>query len=262
MSTDHGSCSRCDSLMIRDGDVMRHGPHQGCDAVAPIGNKVAAPEPVEVVSRDDIRDQAGVAEHPAVVRQMKAEAPTCPRCDGPMNVGVGQLSATSTAVKYWCYCGERTTGRRWYDVAFTALNPNLCPSCEQQPRTAPGQSCTSCKQPGGNTVAGNTNTERNTMTAPAQSGEVTGIPSAVHYMTQVAATHTQHGGNEQLITAAANMNIGDGDTALIQQAQEASRNAAELWTHAATTIDGHNAGVRQGYASAPDAADKHAQVTE
>lgn len=97
---------------------------------------------------------------------------------------------------------------------------------------------------------------------PETSGEVTGIPSAVHYMTQVAATHTAHGGNEQLITAMVGMRIGDGDTALVQQAQEKSRNAADLWTTAATTIDRHNAGVREGYGSAPDAADKHAQMAE
>ncbi|WP_433730945.1 hypothetical protein ACQP2Y_21410 [Actinoplanes sp. CA-051413] len=95
-----------------------------------------------------------------------------------------------------------------------------------------------------------------------QSGEVTGIPSAVHYMNQVAATHSQHGGNEQILTAMNTMKIGPGDISLVQQAQEASRNAAELWTTAGDTIERHNAGVREGYGSAPDAADKQAQMAE
>lgn len=97
---------------------------------------------------------------------------------------------------------------------------------------------------------------------PEHSGEVTGIPSAVHYLQQMAAAHRQHADNEAMIATLAGFHVGATDLALVQQAIAASNNAADLYADAATTIDDGNAAVRQGYASAPDAADKHAQMAE
>ena len=263
---EHAFCARCNGLMYRDGDVFRHGPNQGCDAVAPVGNKVPPP-----------------ASKPAP--QPRQDASVCPKCGRPAKLWnkPGELG--------WCRdCSEKefatgpiqpgsllvdpTAGPGLFGVhyepgpqydgtpyAAEALQQALAQNYQDAVTSRPAW-----VEPGPDHTRGprdnETRTEGDNMTASTQSGEVTGIPSAVHYMTQVAATHTQHGGNEQLLTAMQAMNIGAGDVSLVQQAQEASQNAAELWTTAATTIEQHNAGVREGYGSAPDAADKHAQMAE
>ncbi len=96
-----------------------------------------------------------------------------------------------------------------------------------------------------------------------QSGEVTGIPSAIGYLEKVAAAHQAHGSEAELLTAAmANMKIGDGDIGLVRAAAQQSLAAAELHTTAAESIRRNNAAVREAYASAPEAADKHAQLAE
>lgn len=101
-----------------------------------------------------------------------------------------------------------------------------------------------------------------TATAQQQSGEVTGIPSAINYLEQMAGVHQRHAGNEALTSRLAAFRVGPTDLALVQAAMTASQDAAELYRVAAAAIEKSNAAVRQGYASAPDAADKHAQLAE
>lgn len=91
------------------------------------------------------------------------------------------------------------------------------------------------------------------------SGEVTGIPSAIGYLEQVAQTHTAHAEEGQVLVARlGDMNVGTGDISQVLAAVERSQEAAELHKAAAESIRKSNAGVREGYASSPDAADKHA----
>jgi hypothetical protein len=122
--------------------------------------------------------------------------------------------------------------------------------------------CNTCSQPGPTQPA--TNNEGDDMTAPAnqRSGEVTGIPSAVHYLNQMAAAHQQHADNEAMVASLAGFSVGADDLALVQAALAASQGAADLYRDAAKTINDGNAAVRQGYASAPSAADKRAQMAE
>lgn len=95
-----------------------------------------------------------------------------------------------------------------------------------------------------------------------QSGEVTGIPSAIHYLREVAAVHLAHADNEAMIARLAGMRVGPGDLDLVRAAMTESQEAAEMFTTAADTLEKSNAAVREAYASAPDAADKSAQLAE
>jgi hypothetical protein len=97
-------------------------------------------------------------------------------------------------------------------------------------------------------------------TMPEQSGEVTGIPSAITYERAMAGVHRRHADNETLVTSMANMEVGEGDLGLVRNAMADSAAAAAAFDLAADELEKTNAGVREGYASAPDAADKQHQV--
>lgn len=174
-------------------------------------------------------------------------------------------------------CGARladTNGGYQHPDGSTCTKSHLAPKPQQTPAT-PGQ--TGASPPAG---VAQTRSERGssqpvrdpdqktegepmaTTTAVQQSGEVTGIPSAINYLTQMANVHQQHADNEALAARLAGFRIGDTDLALVQAAMTASRDAAELYRAAADALEKSNAAVREAYASAPDAADKHAQVTE
>jgi hypothetical protein len=106
-------------------------------------------------------------------------------------------------------------------------------------------------------------TEGDDMTAVQQSGEVTGIPSAIHYLEQMARTHTAHADEGHVLVARlGDMNVGTGDISQVLAAVEKSQNAAELHTAAADSIRRNNAAVREGFASSPEAADKHAHQAD
>jgi hypothetical protein len=106
-----------------------------------------------------------------------------------------------------------------------------------------------------------TASEENNM-PETQSGEVTGIPSAVHYLQQMAVAHARHADNEALVASLTRMKVGPGDVAAVQRAIAASAGAAELFTDAAASLDKNNAGVREAYGSNTDAADKQHQMAE
>ena len=96
-----------------------------------------------------------------------------------------------------------------------------------------------------------------------QSGEVTGIPSAISYLKKVAEAHQAYGAEGEILAAAMRgMKIGSGDISLVQDAAQKSLAAAELHQAAATSIQKNNAAVREGYAAAPEAADKRHQMAE
>jgi len=100
------------------------------------------------------------------------------------------------------------------------------------------------------------------MTA-AMSGEVTGIPSAIHYMRQVAAIHRTHAASaEQAGHAMQKMTVTGSDENNLATAKEASEKAAAAWETAADAIELHNQGVREAYGAAPGAAEKQYQTAE
>lgn len=108
-------------------------------------------------------------------------------------------------------------------------------------------------------------TEGDTMIAPAPtraSGEVTGIRSAVHYLTEMAKAHAQHADNEALVASLDRMKVGAGDIAKVQAAMDASAQAAELYATAGDMLARNNAAVAEAYGSHGDAADKQAQMAE
>jgi hypothetical protein len=107
--------------------------------------------------------------------------------------------------------------------------------------------------------------KENSMTAtiePQQSGEVTGTRSAAAYARAVADAHERHSGNEGYLSSLARMEVGDGDLGLVRDAMQTSKLAAAKWTAAADSIDANNAGLREHYANAPDAANKAANINE
>jgi hypothetical protein len=154
-----------------------------------------------------------------------------------------------------CVCGSRDRVRN-----------GLCPRCDERDY-ASRQRRREGSEDAGSTSRDGQPTEEPTegddmTTSTKQSGEVTGIPSAIHYLNVMAAAHAEHAGNEALVARLADMKVGPGDLSKVQAAMAASRNAATLFTDAATSIDKNNAGVRDAFASAPDAADKQHQVAE
>jgi hypothetical protein len=310
----HGLCGSCHKPMVRDGDVMRHGAGQGCNAVAPITNLVAAPsstpQPAGAYTTPQPTDApkpgqcGGCGSKLGHVRIGADRLPFCFLCD---NQRPEQTPTSQTCSR----CGETgyivhvrpplDGGKQAAEVRFLLhdmTGTTACPTDEQlhtaegrRPQDRPGpnkdlqwrlsadyqrrpgesvegwQHRASQGPPATTTPAPNAGvrterTEGAPMTSAQQTGEVTGIPSAINYMAAVAATHTQHADSQQILTAMNGMNIGVGDISKVQAAQAASANAAELWTRAATTVQEHNAGVREGFASAPDAADKKAQQGE
>jgi hypothetical protein len=103
-----------------------------------------------------------------------------------------------------------------------------------------------------------------TMPQPAtQSGEVTGIRSAIAYEKAMAAAHQEHAASGEVLAAAlVNMKVGAGDISLVQQAAAASQNAADLFAAAADALVKNNQAVQEAYASHADAADKKFQTAE
>jgi hypothetical protein len=99
-------------------------------------------------------------------------------------------------------------------------------------------------------------------TSTQQSGEVTGIRSAIHYLTAMATAHAQHADNEALVAALSRMRVGPGDIARVQAAMDASAQAAELYAGAADLLARNNAAVAEAYGSHTEAADKQAQMAE
>lgn len=108
----------------------------------------------------------------------------------------------------------------------------------------------------------NGTTEGETMTATTQSGEVTGVRSAITYATAMAEAHQAHAGNEGYLTSLANMEVGPEDVSAAQAAMEASQNAAALWAAHAKGLADHNSAVAEAYATSPSAANKQAQINE
>ena len=92
--------------------------------------------------------------------------------------------------------------------------------------------------------------------------EVTGLASAVHYTKGVAAAHESHGSGEAFVGSLRSFEVGDPDIALVQEAQEASRNAAAKWQAAADALHNHNASVREAYQAAPEAGNKQFATSE
>jgi hypothetical protein len=96
-----------------------------------------------------------------------------------------------------------------------------------------------------------------------QTGEVTGIPSAIHYLRTMAASHEAHAAQQEaLVARMADMKVGAADLGMVQSAAAASLGAAQLFTEAADSIQKNNQAVREAYGSAPEAADKRAQLAE
>lgn len=96
----------------------------------------------------------------------------------------------------------------------------------------------------------------------AGTSEVTGLASAVQYTKGVAAAHASHGAGEAFVSSLRAFKVGEGDVALVQQAQEASRNAAAMWQAAADALINHNSGVREAYQAAPEAGDRQFVTSE
>lgn len=99
-------------------------------------------------------------------------------------------------------------------------------------------------------------------TNPSGVTEVTGIASAVAYAKGVAAAHAAHGDGEGYVGSLANFEVGSSDIDKVRAAQEASRNAAALWQAAADALHTHNMGVREAYASSPEAGNKQFATSE
>lgn len=118
-------------------------------------------------------------------------------------------------------------------------------------------------QPG---AAAGTSDEGATMntdtTNPSGVTEVTGMASAVAYAKGVSAAHAAHGDGESYVGSLANFEVGASDIDKVRAAQEASRNAAALWQTAADALQSHNMGVREAYASSPDAGNKQFATSE
>lgn len=147
-------------------------------------------------------------------------------------------------------CGATGGGFATTEKAAEVEVWHVCPSTTKDPAAAaPGQPAAPAPNEG------------DTM-PPARTGEVTGIPSAIQYLKEMSAAHQEHAANEALSTAFLRMNIGAGDRNKVQAAMAASANAAELYATAAASLQKNNAAVREGYASAPDAADKQHQMAE
>jgi hypothetical protein len=174
-------------------------------------------------------------------------------------------------------CGK-TTALTIFGCCEPCLNTTgtaMCAGCHDPMvrdgdvyRHSPHQSCDAVAPianrtpaPGNGPVTAPHN-EGDSMTAAQQSGEVTGIPSAIGFLDAMATVHRQHADNEHLITAMANLGVGAGDLNLTTAAMTKSAEAADLYDTAAKELDATNRGVREGYGSAPDAADKRAHLTE
>lgn len=100
-------------------------------------------------------------------------------------------------------------------------------------------------------------------TTPDGTTEVTGLASAVHYAKGVAAAHQSHGSGEAYVASLRGFEVGEGDVALVEAAQEASRNAAAKWQTAADALLNHNAAVREAYqASGGEAGNKQFATSE
>ncbi len=101
-----------------------------------------------------------------------------------------------------------------------------------------------------------------TQNGQAQQQEITGIPSLVAYLNQVAGTHTHIGHGEAFLGSLTRMEVGADDRQLVADAQEASRLAAQAWQDAAAQIAAHNLPLREQYSLNPQAANKHANTSE
>ncbi len=140
-----------------------------------------------------------------------------------------------------------------------------CPDCGAEQKSADqaqsGTACSGCRAR--KAKANEQVTAEGESMTQQQSGEVTGIPSAIGYLERVADVHRAHASEAELLTAAmANMRIGDGDIGLVRAAAAQSVNAADLHAAAAESLRRNNAAVREAFASAPEAADKQAQMAE
>lgn len=111
------------------------------------------------------------------------------------------------------------------------------------------------QQPEGDSMATTTDN-------PSGVTEVTGLASAVAYANGVAAAHEAHGSGESYVASLRQFQVGDSDVALVQAAQEASKNAAAKWQTAADALRDHNAGVREAYQTAPEAGNKQFATSE
>lgn len=233
-------CPRCSEVVTSkhpvSGDIAFDRHTQQCQGKqAPAATSRRYPDGFESGLKPlPIDDGPNCYEDPRVQAQARREAPTCPLCQQPMRL---TEPGYSSQARYRCEpCGIGQGGRQWYEIA-RGLN-------EQQ----------------------TSNNEGELMPAAAangQSGEVTGIPSAINYLEQVAKAHEQYGAEGEILTAAmTNMKIGAGDIGLVQAAAQQSLVAAQLHQTAAKSITVSNAAVREAYGSAREAADKRHQLAE
>lgn len=99
-------------------------------------------------------------------------------------------------------------------------------------------------------------------TGTQQSSEVTGIRSAIAVLDSIAKAHAAHSGDEGFLSSLARMEVGTDDQGKVRAAQEASRNAGDLWAQATATIREHNDPVGQAYSTSPGAGNKAANTNE
>ena len=112
----------------------------------------------------------------------------------------------------------------------------------------------------------NLTTEGPAMTAPATrtapASEITGIRSAITQLDSIAQAHARHAGDEGFLGSLNRMEVGEDDKQKVAAAQEASRNAGQLWKLAADEVRQHNDPVGQAYQTSPGAGNKAANTNE
>lgn len=157
-------------------------------------------------------------------------------------------------------CGQALTVR---DGAPAHPSSNGCPKQPTAPaEPAVGDEPTDPKPEAAAPADGDINTlKENTMTT-SQSGEVTGIRSAIAFADAMASAHSEHASNEGYLSSLGNMEVGAEDVNSAQAAMEASANAAAMWAAHSKGLASRNSAVSEAYSSSPGAGNKQAQINE
>jgi hypothetical protein len=277
------ACPGCGLLLFSADPNEKGGRCGGCSAKTAEAAK-NPPKPKPTVQAEAAPVQPGRCGRCGGLtsRLRKTDQVFCPACDGVHKRAPQRENCSS------CFgWGYKVTVRPqfasmeslpfavqdWNTFIHEQTGTNVCPTDEQmkpidglreEDKPGPDHRMQQWLDPKNRKSAPETGTTKeNTMTTSTQqSGEVTGIPSAIHYAKEMAAAHVSHGGNEGFLGSLARMEVGDGDVAKVRAAMQASRNAGALWEDAANSIEQNNGGVKQAYAVAPDAANKQANTTE
>ena len=239
------TCPECAQALVQRSGAWEHPSSAGCPK-APVPATASGTRPGPQIS-SAVR-QASSAPAPTPVQRIEGRAGIDRLAE--VDEAARHLSGdderdviTLEAERFWWQCARcqhREDGCRTNDAAHAAAEAHECPATTNEGDTM--------------TTAQPTSTQ--------QSGEVTGVRSAIAFANAMADAHQAHASNEGYVGSLANMETGASDIAGAQAAMEASMNAAAMWRKHANDLQQSNSAVAEAYASSPQAANKHAQINE